>query len=261
VQPPSARLLRMTEYEFVVYRRVWRGSIFNTFANPLLFLLAMGLGLGSVIDEGSGSANLDGLDYVAFVAPGLMAASAMFLAVNEATFPVLASVKWIRTGYGQVATPLAPADIALGHLLFVAARLLVSSAVFAAVVVLLGAAESPGLVLAVPASVLCGLAFAAPVQALSITLDSDHAFPALNRFVILPMFLFSGTFFPVDQLPAPLEPVAWFTPLWHGVSLCRTLALGEATVAGTLAHVAVLAAIALAGVAVALRNYERRLRP
>ncbi len=256
----TPRFWRMVEYRLAGYRHTWRGSVVTSFANPLLFLLAMGFGLGSLVDDGAGSGTL-GTDYVSFLAPGLLATTAMQVAVNEASYPILGSVTWYPVGFAQVATPLRPADIALGHLTWIGLRLTMAAAAFALVTVVLGAAESVWIVAAVPAAVLCGLAFAAPMAAFSVTRRRDHALPAVERFVIVPLFLFSGTFFPVSQLPGPLEAVAVVTPLWHGVRLCRTLSLGEATLVGSLGHVAALVAYLAVGVAVALWAFRRRLTP
>jgi lipooligosaccharide transport system permease protein len=114
--------------------------------------------------------------------------------------------------------------------------------------------------LTIPAAVLTGLAFATPIEAFAVTRQNTNGFAMLFRFAMIPLFLFSGTFFPVSQLPAWIRPVAYLTPLWHGVALCRSLALGDATVAGVLTHVGYLLAFALAGLVLAQRCYRRRLR-
>jgi len=122
-----------------------------------------------------------------------------------------------------------------------------------------GAVQSAWVIAALPVCVLTGLAFAAPIEAFAITQDKDTTFSLLYRFGLIPLFLFSGTFFPVTQLPAWIRPVAYATPLWHAVALCRGLSLGTTNVAAALGHVAYLAALALVGVLVAQRNYRRRL--
>jgi lipooligosaccharide transport system permease protein len=254
----SPRFLRVTEYRATVYRRTWRGSVLNSFANPVLYLLAMGIGVGRLVDANN-PASLAGIDYVTFLAPGLLAGTAMNVGVSEATYPVLTSVKWFPTAFGQIATPVKPRDLALGNLAWIAVRIVWAATVFVAVMVVFGAADSVWVVAGVPAALLTGMAFAGPLMAWSVTLDGDNPFPALLRFVIMPMFLFSGTFFPVDQLPAVVRPIAWVTPLWHGVALCRSLALGDAGLWVALGHAAVLALIATVGTVVAMRNYRRRL--
>jgi lipooligosaccharide transport system permease protein len=150
-------------------------------------------------------------------------------------------------------------DVVLGHLAFVLMRVAITSAAFLLVAWLLGAIGSPWSVLALPVAVLCGMAYATPVFAFSARQDHDSGFALLFRFVIMPMFLFSGTFFPIDQLPAALQPVAWVTPLWHAVELCRALSLGTPTVADAVVNVGYLLLWIVGGYLLALRSFRRRL--
>ena len=249
---------REFRYWLTNYRRTWRGSIYSSVLSPLLYLGAMGVGLGTLVDA-HGTARLGGLSYLAFLAPGLLAAAAMQAAVEESTYPVLGSVKWRRTYYAAAASPLRPADLFHGHLLFTTMRLTMNSAIFLAVMAVFGAVASPWALAALPAAVLTGLAFAAPVEAWAITVTKDTSFALIFRFGLIPLFLFSGTFFPITQLPAWLRPLAYVTPLWHGVALCRSLTLGTASLGGALAHVAYLAAVAAVSIAAGNRSYRRRL--
>jgi len=250
--------LRSFMYWAYQYKRTWRASLTTTFLNPVLFLAAMGVGLGSLVNK-HGQSHLGGVKYLTFLAPGLLAASAMQTASTESTFPVMGAIKWIRTYHAMLATPLRVFDVLVGHLAWMAVRLVVVSTTFLIVMVAFGATRSWEVVLAVPAAVLTGMAFAAPLAAFAATQDNETFFPAIFRFLVIPMFLFSGTFFPVSQLPAGLRPVAYVTPLWHGVDLCRKLALGQATVGGSLFHVAYLLALVTAGVMAGLFTYRRRL--
>jgi lipooligosaccharide transport system permease protein len=250
--------VREFRYWLTNYRRTWRGSIYTSVLSPVLYLGAMGLGLGKLVDA-HGTTRLGGVSYLAFLAPGLLAAAAMQAGVEESTYPVLGSVKWRRTYYAAAASPLRPADIFHGHLLFTAMRLAMNSAVFLAVMAAFGAVTSPWVLAALPVAVLTGLAFAAPIEAWAITVVKDTSFALVFRFGLIPLFLFSGTFFPVTQLPAWIRPLAYITPLWNGVALCRSLSLGTATVGGTVVHVGYLAAVAAAGIAVGNRTYRRRL--
>ena len=218
---------RVFEYRLLSYRRTFRSSIFNSFLGPIMFLTAMGLGLGSYVDAGGGQ-GLGGVSYLAFLAPGLLAATAMQTAAFEATFPIIGGLVWSRVFHAMYATPIRPSDIALGNLAWIAFRVLLVSAVFTLVVVLFGAASSPLIVLAIPVAVLTGMAFAGPIAAFSATQRTMEKFNAVFRFGITPLFLFSGTFFPVESLPLFLQPVAWITPLYHGVALSRGLSLGTA---------------------------------
>jgi lipooligosaccharide transport system permease protein len=246
------------EYWLTSYRRVWRGSIASGFLVPLLYLGALGYGLGKLVDNG-GSGRLDGVPYVAFVAPGILAASAMQTAVGEATYPVLAARKWQGQYLAQLASPLTTTDIFAGHLAFIGFRLVIGAAAFLIVGALLHAFVSWWAVLALVAAVLCGLAHAAPVMAYSIRQDSDSAFILLFRFIVVPLFLFAGTFFPVDQMPLGLQIVAWLTPLWHGTALCRDLALGSVQLLPVIGHLAYLSVWIVVGVLIAVRSYGSRL--
>jgi len=250
--------VREFRYWLTNYRRTWRGSIYTSFLSPVLYLGAMGLGLGKLVDA-HGTARLGGVSYLAFLAPGLLAAAAMQSGIEESTYPVLGSVKWRRTYYAAAASPLRPADIFHGHLLFTIMRLVMNSAIFLVVMAAFGAITSPWVLAAVPVAVLTGLAFAAPIEAWAITVSKDTSFALVFRFGMIPLFLFSGTFFPVTQLPVWIRPLAYATPLWHGVALCRSLSLGTATPGAALGHVAYLAGLAAIGVAVGRRNYRRRL--
>lgn len=255
----TPRPVRAFEYWAYQYRRTWRGSMVASFLNPVLFLLAMGLGLGSLVDKSHRAASLGGAQYLVFLAPGLLAATAMQMAGAESTYPVMASVKWVRQYFAMLATPLRIIDVLAGHLLYIAARLTLATTVFLGVMAVFGATRSWWALLAVPAAVLTGMAFAAPITAWAVTRQSDGAFVPLFRFVLIPMFLFSGTFFPISQLPSAIRPVAYITPLWHGVALCRTLALGQLGAAGIATHVAVLTGLVVAGVAAGSVTYRRRL--
>jgi lipooligosaccharide transport system permease protein len=250
--------VRALRFWLVNYRRTWRGSIYSSVANPILYLGAMGLGLGTLVDQ-HGTGRLGGVSYLAFLAPGLLAANCMQTAMGESTFPVLASVKWLKTYQAAAATPLRPSDLFRGHLLFTALRTLMNSVIFLAVMAAFGAVRSVWVIAALPVCVLTGLAFATPIEAFAVTREKDTSFAILFRFGLIPMFLFSGTFFPVAQLPGWLQPVAYATPLWHGVVLCRALSLGTADPASALGHAAYLAVLAVAGLLVGQRLYRRRL--
>jgi lipooligosaccharide transport system permease protein len=171
----------------------------------------------------------------------------------------LGGIKWRRGYFAMLATPIGARDIVYGHLGWVAVRLFVTCSIFLGVLAAFGVVESPWGILAVPAGVLTGLAFAAPISAFAATRENDSAFASLMRFGILPMFLFSGTFFPIDQLPSGLETAATITPLWHGVELARDLCLGDAGVVSSLGHVVYLLAWAAAGTIVARWTFTRRL--
>jgi len=250
--------IRQLRFWIVNYRRTWQGSIYSSVLNPVLYLGAMGLGLGKLVDQHS-TASLGGVSYLAFLAPGLLAAGAMQTAVGESTYPILASVKWLKTYQAAVASPLRPVDLFRGHLLFTAARLLMNSVIFLIVMVAFGAVSSPWAIASIPAALLTGLAFAAPIEAYAITCEKDASFSMIFRYGMIPLFLFSGTFFPVTQLPVAIRPLAYATPLWHGVDLCRSLSLGTAKLWPSLLHVGYLLVVVAIGIYAGNRTYPRRL--
>ena len=251
---------RVFEARLLGYRRTFRSSIFNSFLTPVMFLTAMGLGLGTYVDQ-SGTGALGELSYLAFLAPGLLAATAMQTAAFEATFPIIGGLVWNRVFHAMFATPVRASDIALGNLAWIAFRTLLVSSVFTVIIVAFGAAASPLIILAIPVAVMTGMAFAGPIAAFAATQRTMEKFNAVFRFGITPLFLFSGTFFPVESLPLFLQPVAWVTPLYHGVALSRGLSLGTAVEEPLvmLLHALVLVAFAAVGAWAATRTVERKL--
>jgi lipooligosaccharide transport system permease protein len=264
IPPPSplGGIGRVFEHRFLSYRRTFRASLFSSFFTPMLFLTAMGVGLGTYVDSSTQDA-LGGVPYIAFLAPGLLVATAMQAASFEATFPIMGGLVWNKVFHAMYATPIGSRDVALGNLLWIAARLTLISTVFTAVIVVFGAALSPLVVFAIPVAVLTGLAFGAPIAAFSATQRTPDRFAAIFRFLITPLFIFSGTFFPVEGLPPVLQPLAWLTPLYHGAVLARGLSLGTfgttPTIELALVHLAVLIGFIVVGTILAMRTIDARL--
>jgi lipooligosaccharide transport system permease protein len=255
-----AGLTHVIEHRAIQYRRTFRSSVFTSFLTPLLFLTAMGIGLGGYVNASS-TAALGGVSYLQFLAPGLLVATSMQSAAFEATFPIIGGLNWQRTFHAMYATPLSPRDIAYGNLLWTAFRLTLIATVFTVIVVLMGAAYSPAIVLGIPIAVLTGMSFAAPIAAFSATQRTPARFNVIFRFIITPLFLFSGVFFPIDTLPSFLQAVAWLSPLWHGVVLTRALVLGVPDMSPALAlvHLSILVTLVAVGSWAAARLIERRL--
>jgi len=253
--PLSVRAFRCW---LTVYRRIWRSSVWSSVLGPVFYLGAMGFGLGSLVDR-HGTASLGGVSYLAFVAPAILASSAMNTAMEEASYPVFGSVKWNKIYIGAQATPLRPSDIFRGHLLFMSMRIAMNAALTTLFIWAFGAARSPLVALAWPAAVLTGLAFAAPIAAWAVLVKMENSFAYLFRFVMMPLMLFSGTFFPLSRLPGWLRVLAYATPLWHGVNLCRSLSLGRVDLPTALGDVAYLAVLAAVGIWAGARSYRRRL--
>jgi lipooligosaccharide transport system permease protein len=250
--------LRAYEHWLAQYKRVWRGTIGTSLVNPVLYVTALGVGLGTIVDQTQNAPG--GVPYLDYVAPGLLAAAAMQTATIESSWPVMAAIKWSRVYHAMIATPLTERDAFVGHQLFVITRVFTSAAAYLAIIAAFGAVPSWLGVLVVPVAVLIGTAFSMPVAALAAAIEADRTFVTIFRFLIVPMFLFSGTFFPVSQLPLAFELVAYVTPIWHGVELCRMLTLGTAEIVPALGHLAYLLAWTLVGFELARRSYRRRLK-
>lgn len=250
---------RLTDYWLTVFRRTWRGSVITSFLMPFLYLTAMGVGLGSFVDHSSGGRAL-GVTYLAFIAPGLLATTAMQTAVGESTYPVMGGFKWHRSYFAMAASPLGSGDIVAAQLGFIAFRLVTTCAVFLAVIAAFGAVRSWwGALLALLVVLLIGLAHAAPIVGLSSRMKSESGFSLIFRLGLIPMFLFSGAFFPISQLPTVVAWLAYLTPIWHGVALTRMLTLGSVDSLPALGHFAYLLVWLLAGWLFAVRGFQRRL--
>jgi lipooligosaccharide transport system permease protein len=250
-------VLRVVEANARFYSHTWRGSVISTFAVPFFTLLAMGGGLGRLVDQGAGTGRGA---YMAFVAPALLAATAMMTAVGESTYPVVAGIKWTKNYHAALATPITPPDLVNGLVGFLGLRLLFNLGVYAGIMVLMGAMElGPALAAVIP-STLTGIAFATPVAAWAATLDDDRALSSFFRFLVMPLFLFSGTFYPVDQLPSIVQPIIFLSPLWHGIELARAIAgVPESPHFPWWLHTSVLVALFVIGLIWAGRNFQRRL--
>ena len=241
------------------FRRAVLWNATSGFLQPLLFLLGLGVGVGTLVDRNVGSAeSLGGLTYAAFVAPGLLATAAMTSGSGECMWPVLGRFKWDRTYHAMAATPITPADIVLGQLAWLTIRLFGTTTAIALVLACVPQTRSSGLLVAVPAAVLCGLAMSMPVAWFSSRVERDNSFAAYQRFVVNPLFLFGDAFYPIGQLPGWLQTVIRVTPLWHGIEIARsatTHTLGTVDVA----HAAYLAAWVVVATVLCIASFTTRL--
>jgi lipooligosaccharide transport system permease protein len=249
--------LRVLEHHLIVYRRTWKGSVFMSFVSPILFLAAMGFGLGGLISRGPVH-TVDGLSYLAFLAPGLLAATAMQSAFVETTYPIMARIQWERTYDGMLATPIRVLDVLAGEFGWLAFRLGLGAFAFFLVMLLFGTIHSGLGLLAIIVAVLTGLAFGAPIFAYTATRRTDTSFALIGRLLITPLFLLGGVFFPIHQLPQLVQAIAWLTPLAHGVALTRGLSVGVLPSSAGI-NLAVLLVYAAIGIVAARITLQRRL--
>jgi len=253
--------LRIFEHQLVAYRRVWRGTLFVSFGQPVLFLLAFGVGIGALIDDDVASSQRIGdVPYLAFVAPGLLAAACMVTAMVDSTWPVMAGIKWTRQYHGMLASPLTSTDLVHGQVVWLTFRCMITAIAMGLVLAIPSDTRSLGLIGSVAVGGLTGLAFGLPITAWTMSIERESLFTGLGRFVITPMYLFAGAMFPISQLPRPFRLIAYATPLYHGVELSRGFALGTLDSSAGI-HVSVLVAFAVGGYLCALRTYPRRLSP
>lgn len=247
--------LPVFNHRWVGYLRTWRGTVFSSFLLPVMFLVGMGVSVGSYVDN----AGALGLPYLDFIAPGVLVSTAFQIAVSDSTYPVLGGFLWVRSYHAMQASPVRPRDMVGGEILWLCLRVGTSALGFLVVMLLFGVLHSPWAVTQVLVAALLGVAVGAPVLAYSATVRHDSMFALLFRFAVIPMTLFAGVFFPVDQLPILARWVAYATPLWHGVELSRAASLGSGTAIAWPWHVAYLVAWAGAGYLLAVRQFVRRL--
>jgi lipooligosaccharide transport system permease protein len=251
----SRRALRIIERNLLVYKHGWL-VLLSGFFEPLFYLLSIGFGLGRLVGDVAGPGG-EPISYALFVAPALLAASSMNGAITESTFNFFFKLNYDKTFASILTTPMSPADISLGELAWALIRGGLYTVGFLVVMAVMGLVRSPLILLTLPGALLIGFAFAAVGMAATSFMRTWQDFD-LIQLVILPMFLFSGTFFPLDAMPDAARFVVQLTPLYHGVDLLRGLSVG---VIGpeTLVHVAYLTAMGLIGLAIVSRRLDRLL--
>ncbi len=261
VLPGWRATLLVVEGRWIWYRRNWRATAISSLLQPLLFLVAFGIGFGSLIGTSDRAVQFTGgVAYLTYLAPALLVIGAIQTAAFESTYPILSAFKWQRTYWAVTATPVTSGQLAGGQLTWIALRLTVSAVAYLLVVVLFGVMHGPGALIALVFTVLCGMAFSAPLVAFSASQEGEGTvFAAVFRFVVVPMTLFSGTFFPISQLPGLIQPLAWISPLWHGTELARGAALGTVALWPVVGHVAYLTALLLVGVLLSRWRFRVRL--
>ncbi len=237
----------------------WAGIIlFAAVINPTLYLVSIGIGVGSLIDANNG---VNGVSYLTFLAPALLASAAIQGSSDEVIFPVMDGFKWNRTFFGMRSTPLTAQQISLGIFLAAMARAIVSIVIYWIVLYFFGALESGTAWLAMPAALLAGASMAAVMLALAARIENENFFFTLvGRFIMIPMFLFSGTFYPLTQMPVFLQFFGWISPLWHATELGRYLTYDYPLSGLQLAiHLGVLTSMVVIGLFLSARVFAKRL--
>jgi lipooligosaccharide transport system permease protein len=230
-------------------------------ANPVLYLVSIGLGVGAYIDENTGGMGVDGVSYITFLAPALLATAAIQGAIDESVYPTLEGFKWNKIFFSMNSTPLSGNHIAMGVFLNSLIRVIFTAVIYWFVMLAFGVLESPRAWLAIFTAVMAGAAFGALMQALAGMLENeDIFFTVLQRFVIMPLFLFSGTFYPLTNMPIFLQWIGWISPLWHATELGRWLTYGhEISSLMLYVHFIFLNSLLLLGVIASRRIFTRRL--
>lgn len=244
------------EHQFVRYRATWSSTLISSVLFPVVFLLAVGFGLGSQIDDTS---SLGTADYPSFIGPGVLAGVATLQAGGLSLWPTLGAIKWEGDYQAALSTPLATAELVIGHIAWIGFRITVSATVYLAVLTVFGVVGSWWAVAAPLAAFLVAIAVAGPLSAWSSAQDSDDSFGPINRLGLTPLFLFSGAFFPLDQLPAAVAWISRAFPVWHGVELTRGLINGTLGLLPALGHVVYLLLWAAFGAALSVRSFRKRL--
>jgi lipooligosaccharide transport system permease protein len=247
--------VRLLERNWLVYRRIWI-VVLSGFFEPIFYLFSIGIGIGELVGDVTGPNGMP-VDYTAFVAPALLAASAMNGAIFESTINIFFKLKYGKIYEAILSTPMKTTDIAIGEITWSLGRGLIYSAAFLLVMAVMGLIESWWGLLALPAALLIGFAFAACGMAATTFMKSWQDFDMVN-LVVLPLFLFSATFYPLSVYPDFFQVLTQLSPLYHGVQLIRSLTLGSFDV-NLFGHIGFLVAMGAVGSMIAARRLEKLL--
>ena len=247
------------EYRLTSMRAYLPTILIRSIGLPLLYLSSMGLGLGALVNSGAG--RVEGVSYLVFVGPALLVSSIVMESSGEFTFPVMSGFKWQRHYFAASASPITPGQVAVGEVVAVGLRFIPEALLFWLALVWFGAVTAAASVLMVLIAPLAALAFGAPLMAFAATqTDEGSRFAFIQRFVVMPMFLFAGTFFPLSAMPSYLQWIGWISPMWHGTQLARIVGFGMANPWWlTWLHLLVLVVAAAGGIVASARLFERRL--
>lgn len=249
----QTRLYNMSKFFWVI--------VFHAVANPVLYLLAIGVGVGTLVDKNMGSTGVDGVRYLVFLAPALLANAAVQSSIDETIFPTLGGFMWEKSFFAIRSTPLAGRQIALGVFLGAMFRNILTIVIYYGALFAFGVMDGPRAWLTIPSAFLAGAAFSAVMLAIAGgAKNEDNFFTFVGRFIIQPMFFLSGTFFPIESMPIYLRWIGWISPLWHATDLGRYLSYGHATPGWLVAlHIAIPLVMTVVGLLLSFRIFERRL--
>jgi len=249
----------VTESRILIMRKFIPVVISIAVANPTLYLIAVGLGVGKLINHHSGG--VDGVKYLTFLAPALLATAAIQTAMDETVFTTIQGFKWGKVFYAMNATPLSGRQIANGVFLSSFLRTAFSTVVYGVVIDLFGGFSSARGWLAVLVGLLAGSAFGALMLGVSAWIrNDDQFFNILGRFIMMPLFLFSGTFYQLSTLPIYLRWVGWASPIWHATELGRYMTYGHhISFIMFIVHFGYLFTMLYFGLWLAYREFEKRL--
>ena len=240
----------------------WLGAIISvSFGNPIIYLLAIGIGVGSLVDSNTGGNGIYGVGYITFLAPALLATAAIQAAMDETSFPTLEGFLWNKSFYGMNSTQLTAGQIVDGIMIAAFVRAFLTSAAYLVVLWVFGAVTLAAMPLLFLVASFAGMSFGALMLAATSFVKEDEGFFAIvARFVVAPMFLFSGTFYPLEQMPIFLQWIGWISPLWHSTNFARSISFGL-EVPGWLmiVHAAFLVISLVLGMIIARRQFASRL--
>lgn len=260
VRLPSPRgTFRVWQRNATIFRKYWKTILLPNLFEPLLYLVALGLGLGAFIREGG----ISGLTYTQYIAPGLLASNAMFAASFESTFNTFIRLKIGRIYDAIVSTPVNAEDIVAGEYLWAGTRAALYGTAFLGVLTALGLfsevplVSSPWALLIPPVLLIVGIMFSVMGTLFTSLISSIDFYAYYFTLVVTPLFLFSGIFFPIEDFPSPVPEIAWFTPLYHAVNVCRALATGPSP--GVLVDIAWILVFTAALSLLPIRFMRKRL--
>lgn len=253
--------LRVAEYRFYSMSK-WMGAVIaNGLGNPILYLISVGLGIGALVDANTGGEGIGGVSYLQFVAPALLAAAAIQGVMDEVTFPTMDGFVWDKLFFAINSTSVSSRQIADGVMIVALTRGLFTTSLYLGILLAFGAVPLSSVLGLVASSMLAAWGWSAIMLAVTSRLERDEGyFAIISRFVVAPMFLFSGTFYPLDQMPIYLQPLGWLSPLWHATELGRNLSIGlEIEPLMFWVHIGYLALLGVIGMALSYPKFAERL--